>query len=261
MKLLNLRKPPIVEAWVGFRFDPANDTTGWGHPEIENAQVFMQQYEATFPKHAEIFEQRFEVKRGREDTPLKRRTGLPDVLRRSNVSESQFVQVGQDFLSYHLLAPGVDYRGFGSLRTDCLEALRRYNDVFRPKGVLQAEFHVVDVVKLPNGGEETLKFEDFFTVNVSVPPEPFGCVHGFSIQLMLQAATSADEMHIRISRDPAPSRVEVRVHWDQICRNDPPTTEISAIEEKLNVAYNHLNKCFRALFTDRGWGLFEPFED
>lgn len=256
----DLKNAPLAEAWIGFRFDTLL-TGAWE----KRAESYIESFADELPDSDVVVEESFEVGRRTEhgvphSIRGKRR---PVRFRSSNSSKTRSLQVGVDTLSYHILRAPESYPGFTILRTESMEKLKRYLEVFQPAGISQIELHMLDIVEIPTRDAERLRFEDYFNVAVNIPDEPFGAISDFSLRLVMKGALEQDQLQVRFSpwrSDSPKSLVRFRIQWDMISPCVPTSLDLGNVDIRLSQLHSHLRECFRASFTARCWELFGPTE-
>ena len=262
---IELKKPPIVEAWIGFNFEPAPNTTGWDKAGLERVTQFLREHASEFPEQEQFRQESFTVeKRTPDGLPKQGRAESQVVFFRAiDQAKSRAVQIGTNVLSYHLLRASDSYPGFRKLRDDSLDELRCYSERFNPQALTQIELHMIDLVAIPRPSNTNCQIEDYFAISLNIPSEPFGALDDFSIRLQLRGATQEDRLHLHFHLLRAGSNeteFRFRIKWDMACPVQMSVADRSQISARLDSAYQHLFNCFQSMFTERGWKLFEPVE-
>lgn len=257
-----LGKPPIVEAWIAFKFEPAPDAIGWD----AGIGVVKQFFEDLSPKYSDleyVCRESFIVeKRTPQGIPTSGKAERQIVsFRALTEDKTRAVQIAPDVLSYHLLRAGDSYPGFSRLRDDSLGILDRYAERFRPRRITQIELHMIDMVTIPVQANEKCQVEDYFAISLNMPTEPFGSLSDFSIRLQLNGSAPNDVLHLDfrlIRAGSSDGEYRFRIKWDMACPVQFMLTERESVLGRLDDAYRHLFNCFKSMFTKRGWDLFEP---
>ena len=253
----------LVEAWIGFKFEPAVDTTGLDQDLV---RLFFEEVSPEFGDVEVAVEEKLEV--------LERTTlGLPRTIRTvrrpvrfraTDRTKSRIIQVERDLLSYHFLCENGEYAGFDRLRDESLERFAGYSNQFHPAGVLQVELHMLDMIDVPRSPNGDFRVEDYFNVTTAVPEEAFGQVADFSIQLVFAPGFAGDNLQLifaPIASGTAVNLYRFRLQWDVICPCRPLITDSGQISGLLDRLHERLLTCFRSIFTARAWALFEPMEN
>lgn len=263
---IHLNKPPIVEAWIGFTVSLAPDMANWSDRDVfAQAIQFLEDHVAEFPEQEMLRQESFTIeKRAAEGMPKQGRLeSRVSLMRAIDREKSHAIQIAADVFSYHLLRAGDSYPGFTKLRDASLEKLQSYAERFQPQELTQIELHMIDVVAIPRRPDTNCRIEDYFAISVEIPPDPFGTLDDFSIQLQLRGATPEDRLHLHFHLLRAGSNLNefrFRIKWDMACPVKLSLADKEQISARLDSAYKHLFACFQSMFTPQGWQLFEPVE-
>ena len=263
---VHLNKPPIVEAWIGFRVTPAPEMATWDAPEVfAEFSKFLEAHSDEFPEQEMLRHESFTIEK-RSDVGMPKAGRLVSrisLLRAIDREKSRAIQIGPEVFSYHLLRAADSYPGFTKLRDASLEKLQSYADRFRPQGLTQLELHMIDIVSIPRCPDVNCQIEDYFSIAVDIPLDPFGALDDFSIQLQLRGVNPDDRLHLHFHLLRAGSKADefrFRIKWDMACPTQLSFNDTEQITARLDSAYKHLFSCFQSMFTDLGWQLFDPVE-
>jgi uncharacterized protein (TIGR04255 family) len=256
-----LRKAPLVEAWIGFKFGSSGETTGLVQSEV---RLFLEQHCPDFGNIEVAIEEKLEVVERTEQGLPRRIFGArrPVRFRARDGHGTRFIQLEHGLLSYHCLCENGGYSGFESLRDQSLAILSAYSGQFNAAAVLQIELHMLDMVDVPKDPAETFRTEDYFNIGASVPDQ-FGPVSDFLIQLSFAAEAAGNHLQLAlapIASGSADNVYRFRLQWDIVHPCRPLLTDPQQISTVLTAGHEHLLTCFRSVFTTRAWNLFEPIE-
>jgi len=174
------KKPPIVEAWIAFDFEPKADKVAW---DMARAQEFTQQQKERFPKVEVMIRQEYKIEESKGSLPrVVSQERIPEVVRMRDEESTRVLQIADDRLAYNVLEGGPAYPGFETLLAETLEYLDRYRNFFEPAGIREATIHYVDIIVIPTAG--TIEIDHYFNVVRDLPVDPFGYVAGFTTALV-----------------------------------------------------------------------------
>ena len=259
---MKLRNPPIVEAWIDYRFGVGPDLPS--DPAGTAARLLAERFGNELPDIDWVVQDVFRVL---EDDP--RKGGRAEVgqqilsVRAANPTETEFVQMGPDFVSVNFVRPsGGDYPGYTVLRDRSLDLLEIYSAEFRPERLQSFALHNVDRVPIPRGAGG-VRLEDWFHLSLA-PPQGFGASpHGFSLTFRQSTPIPGVEMLFTVRTEEDSSDDEAawfRFGWHLTGAFDAePDRE--TIRGRLDAVHEHLNTAFRATFTERAWSTFDPEAD
>jgi uncharacterized protein (TIGR04255 family) len=255
---MKLDKPPIIQAWVEFRFDLGDERREWGFKE---ASGFLDLFQDVYPEREVAVQHQFQVekvKKNQKPQIVDEKVHLRAV-RAANAEGSRFIQLSSDGFACNFLRTEKGYEGFTALKAEALEKFRAYVEMFRPTRVLDFALHYVDLIVIPFEGRKILNLDDYFTLGITLPDSTFGSFLNFVVQYATQPPGSDDVMEVRLQdeRDPLGVNARFRMDW----RTSGQTgLSLAAPEmgDRLEQAHSRLLDCFRKSFTDEAWRMFEP---
>ncbi|MCE9566468.1 MAG: TIGR04255 family protein [Planctomycetes bacterium] len=253
---MNLNKPPIVEMWVEFLFEP--NPNGLVEPALEFIKGFGDQYQ--------------KVEIAREDTLEFRQyspTELPKVVgrttaishfRASDVEGTRWLHLTPNHLVCNFLRLGERYPGFANLSQDAVEKLKKYVEQCQPVKIRHAAIHYVDVVDVPITGKNEIQLADYFTLGLDLPTDPFGNQLSYLIRTAVKPTDGTGLLEIQLQNEslaPGGAAFRFRLDWHKFCPYDGEI-DPDKISADLKLAHESVMRSFRAVFTERTWKLFEP---
>lgn len=259
---MSLAKPPLVESWMSFRFEPAVGLPPWTR---DRYRVFLDNLSETHPNVEEMARHGIQV-------VASKRGGRPQIkeiveqilaVRARTEDGLRAVQMGPDELVVNYLrGEGQPYPGFPALLDEAMAYCRRYADCYHPLGVLEATLHYVDLVELPIPENRILRSEEYLTLDFRVPEEAFGHFAAFEVKAVVLPPGSKDTVQLEFASIPGrpddPLR-QFRLEWHTASKSSGRMTE-DEVRASLQEAHDRLGVCFRHAFTAKGWALFEPGE-
>jgi uncharacterized protein (TIGR04255 family) len=257
---VSLKKPPLVEVWISFRFEPGIDAPPWSR---ERYTSFLQALGSRYPQTQEMTRRAIRVTATRPSRPPRIKDVVEEVLAVRALTDDglRAVQLAPDELVVNYLhSPSVAYPGFPSLLTEAMEHCARYRECYPSSGVKQVALHYVDLIDIPVPEDRVLRSEDFFNLNIQVPPQEFGGILAFELRLACRPTTGHDSVELLFATEatqPDESVRRFRMEWRTATQADRIMSE-EEIRGGLQAAHDRLEHCFRSAFTPAGWALFEP---
>jgi uncharacterized protein (TIGR04255 family) len=259
---MELGKPPVVEAWIEFRFRVAGEASPW---DETHAELFMKQ----------AYPDSFKIKDyiGHWDLTLQQEAGRPSLtgnrlllerVRACDETGSRFVQAGRDILIYNMLRLDLAWPQYTELRRAALEAYEKYLSFAKPEGLASIGLHYRDVVIVPLKDGEAMNLDDYLLVRPTAP-EVLGNLGGVRMSLTFPAASEAGVLRLGVHDEVVPPEtggaVSARFRFDwHLATEWSKSSEIQAVEAWLDSAHEDILRMFKGCFTDRCWNLFEPEE-
>jgi uncharacterized protein (TIGR04255 family) len=257
--MMKLGKPPIIQAWIEFRFDHPADRPEWGWP---TATAFFDQFQDEYPEREVVVQHRLhiaKVERNQKPQVIDERVHL-EGMRCFRADRSRYLQLTQDTLACNFLRTDVKgYEGYDALKQEALAKLRVYRTFFRPVRLLQFAVQYVDLVRIPfrNG---RIELKDHFTLGHDLPEVTFGPTLNFLVQYSTRPPESKDMLEVRLWSelpDPEGPTGQFRMDWRLM-----GFEELSFAEEvlgpRLDQAHDRLLDCFKKSFTTQAWAAFDP---
>lgn len=261
---MQLRKPPVVETWISFDFNPneGKRESNLATKNLPIVQEYVRQYAAELPKVEAIHEKQIQVQ---ETSP----TDLPKVVshevrlqavRLTNETRSRVLGIGDDQLSYHVLKTDDSYPGYTTVRTEAQQKLEDYVRIFQPSSVKNATLHYLDIIDIPCPAESTIELADYFLLATDLPEQPFGLTLALMSQFHVLCPVDPGPLQLQLQRIPAPAEERVlrfRMEWHKLS-TDMNTLDFAGVWRRLDVAHGYLTECFQASLTQRTITLFDP---
>ena len=262
---MKLGNPPVVEAWVEFRFAVSEEMPPWDEALAES---FLNR----------AFEGRYRLDgyRAATEVVLESTGGRPslkdakliwDRIRAIRTdTEDRYLQVGRGVLICNLIRKQQSWPDFPELRDEALEACLKYCQFFKPKKLLAVAINYRDVVTIPWGGEGQVEIKDYITLYPEVPTSTFGRVGDFRMSCSLETAAKnglltlsmrSERQPVRADQDGLPTGLRIRMDWN-VPSTEPESMDTEVIRGWMMEAHGDLDRVFRSAFTEAGWNLFAP---
>jgi uncharacterized protein (TIGR04255 family) len=146
---MRLGKPPIIQAWIEFKFDHAPDRPEWGW---QAAAAFFDQFQGEYPEREVAVQHQLKiekVERNQKPRVVDEQVQLAGI-RVFRADRGRYLQLSQDSLACNFLRTDArGYEGFDALRQEALAKWRAYMGFFRPTRLLQFAVQYVDLVRIP----------------------------------------------------------------------------------------------------------------
>ena len=162
---MKLGKPPIIQAWVEFRFDHGDDRGEWGFKE---AFAYLDQFQEVYSEREALFQRQFKiekVQRNRNPEIVSHRDQVQAV-RAANTEGSRFIQLTHDGVACNFLRTEKGYEGFSAVKAEALDKFRAYTEMFRPTRMLEFALHYVDLIVIPFEKKTPLDLGEYFTLGI-----------------------------------------------------------------------------------------------
>jgi uncharacterized protein (TIGR04255 family) len=256
---MNLGKPPIVQAWIEFRFDRGADGPEWG---LATASAFFDVIQGSYPEREVLAQHQLKI----EKIEKNQRPRIVDEqvqvvgMRASTSSKNRCIQLFPDVLSCNFArSQSSGYEGFEALKAEALAKFRAYLEFFRPARLMQATIHYVDLVRIPFKDDQ-VELAEYFTFTRDLSDSVFGNTLGFNVQYTTQPPSTKDLLEVRLNNeqsDPEGPTAQFRMEWRQTAFDGLSLTE-DGVSRRLSEMHDMILGCFKKSFTDKGWALFEP---
>lgn len=201
--MMKLGKPPIIQAWIEFRFDHGDERREWGFPE---ASAYLDRFQETYPEREALFQRQFRIEKVQRHRNPEIVPGPVHVqaVRASNREGSRYVQLTRDAVACNFLWTEKGYEGFKALKTESLEKFRAYVEMFQPTRLLEFAVQYVDLVVIPFERDKTLNLGEYFTLGIDLPDAVFGSILNFVVQYTTQPPDTNDALEVRLQDDATP---------------------------------------------------------
>ncbi len=250
---MTLSKPPLVEVWLSFEYEPP---TGGGAWTEDRYRVFLKRIEGTHPNPEEL------IQSGLRRKGAKHAQLVEAVVAVRSFSESgtRAIQLRPNQMVVNYVRTEAEpYPGFVALLDEALVRNRDYRECYNPAGVVAAALHYVDVIEIPVPESGTVQSEEYFTINLRLP-DTFVSVVDFHLATVLRVAETNDVVELVFSSEPFVKGEAVRkfrLEWHASVMGTNRMDE-DELRSGLTIAHDRLYGCFRSVFTAKGWNLFEP---
>lgn len=261
---MQLKRPPVVETWISFDFNPneGKRESNLAKENLPTVQEYVRQYAAALPKLEWAFETQIQFQ---ETSPAE----LPKVVshevrlqavRLTNEARSRVLGIRDDQLSYHVLKTDDGYPGYTTVRTEAQQKLEDYVRIFQPSSVKSATLHYLDVIDIPCPAGGTIELADYFLLATDLPEQPFGLTLALLSQFHVRCPIDPGPLQLQLQRIPARPEervVRFRLEWHKLS-TDMNTLDFAEVWRRLDVAHGYLTECFQASLTQRTIELFDP---
>ncbi len=264
---MKLGKPPVLEAWIEFRFAVNEEMPPWDEALA-----------ASFLSHVSDGRYRPDAYIGRTEFTIENQEGRPNVtdaqvvLERVKAIDAQrqdrYLQLGRGLLICNLVRKQGAWPGFDDLKVESLRAYCQYCNFFKPKKISAAVVHYRNAFGIPWRSDGQVEIRDYLTLYPEVPEGTLGKVADFRLSCSLIDAGATGMLSFSVKRDRLPlsdgkdldAGLRLRVDWN-LTSESFDGIEAVAVEDWLTKAHVELEKAFRSGFTTKGWQLFAPEDE
>lgn len=258
---MRLGKPPVIEAWVEFRFAVDEGVPAWDEATAE--RFFKSHFADAFETKDFVGHYEVEIESAGGRPTIRQGAAVFERARATNADGNRYLQAGRDVLIYNVLRTRAAWPEYGALRDEAMAAYGKYTGFARATSLRSVGLHYRDEVTLPLHGSR-VDLRDYITVYPEVPGDAFGPTSGFVMNLTLPEAVEAGILNLVVRTVPLamPDAKELRLRLDWHLRSEePPSTEPAAVSEWLDRAHGELIHAFVQCFTKAAWQRFDPKED
>ena len=265
---MKLDNPPVVEAWVEFRFGLGEESPPWNEAIAEKflEEALAGSYRSEL--YGGIAEFVLENTGGR--TSLKDSKYSFDRIRAVRTdSDDKYLQVGRGLLVCNLVRKQKAWPKFETLREEALNIIEKYCDFFKPKKLIAAAINYRDIVSIPYPDSQKLDLQEYVRFYPEVSSDIFGQVSNFRMSCSLENAIKSGILTLSMRRGHHPEGTNpdqdnqvllLRMDWNLISTN-LQSIEVEAVRKWLNIAHDDIINVFQRAFTEKGWALFKPAEE
>ncbi len=260
-RMMKLGKPPIIQAWIEFRFDHGDERREWGFKE---ASAYLDRFQESYPEREALFQRQFRIEKVQRHRNPEVVPGPIHVqaVRASNTAGSKYIQLTRDAVACNFLRTETGYEGFDALKAEALEKFRAYVEMYQPTRLLEFAVHYVDLVVIPLGPAKKLDLDEHFTLGINLPDLTFGSILNFVVQCTSRPPDSHDTLEIRLQDESDPLGLSARFRMDwRLSASHELTLAEAEVAARLEQAHDRLVGYFQKSFTDKAWRMFEPIPE
>ena len=257
---MSLKKPPLVEVWMSFRFEPAVGAPTWTR---ERYNTFLESVSEQYPDRQEMARRGIQVAASKRGKKPQVKGIVEQVLAMRAFTEDglRTVQLTPDQLTVNYLrGEGSPYPGFAALLDEAMAHYRRYLECYKPLGTIATALHYVDLLEIPLPPDRIIVSEEYLTLNLQTANNSLGSFLSFDIKTLVKPSDGEGLVQLMFAVEPSredDTYRRFRLEWHT---GSPPGPRMAEDEVRANLqaAHDRLWKCFRQMFTAKGWALFEP---
>lgn len=258
--LVQFKKPPVVEAWIEFRFALTQEDSLWDEDRAKAliATCFPAYSPESFLKYAEIS---VDARTGKAD--FSNVQELFDRIRAFSADKDRCVQARRNVFVFNQLNR-TKWSGYRAMADAATEAAGQYMQFRGFNELTHVSLHYRDVVSIPapNDGKG-IRLTDWFRVYPEVPQETLGTVSAFRFDIQLPELCAESDGRLSIRSLPLAGQEETAfkfsIDW-HVVSADNKVREIEAARGWLDSAHDALRSSFEKAFTLTCLELFEPVE-
>lgn len=183
MKQFKLRKPPVVESWIAFDFEPNPNKVEW---DGKLASELADSLSDRFPHKEYRWRSEIQI-----ETPQPGQLPVSKVSKHTldtihirNEESTRIFQIADDRIVFNQLKADGDWPGFENLLDESLELLTQYNQFFHPSSIKLAALHYVDIVEISPSQDGLVQLDDYFNLVRELNLSPFGLIASYKTEYM-----------------------------------------------------------------------------
>jgi uncharacterized protein (TIGR04255 family) len=260
--MMRLDKPPVVETWIGYRFERRPDSL-----EVfpDSARTFLSAHTSEYPEAEYQVEQQVTIQGG-SPKELPKTIGQKIEISRIksfNVDKTRCIQFSKEHMVYSAVKTAALYPGYETVRDESLALLSEYVQQTDPVHIRSAALFYKDIVEISSPGLRIDNLTAYFQIAPDFSSETFGDTAFFRYQHVFQCPV--DEGPLIQTLQPLPTDLDSAIMkfemtWLKVCEK-LNTLDEGEIRRRLDIVHEYLRRCFRASVTDATWQLFEPQDD
>ena len=253
---MQFNKPPVMEAWIEFRFALSKEAAEWD--EATANDLIKRYFEGfnpeSFSKYAKI---KIDAKTGDPDFSV--RQELFDRVRAFSDAKDYCVQARRDMLVFNQIKKD-RWPGYDCLEKKAFEAVEKYMKFRGLDELVGASLHYRDIVSIPKPTKSGIHIEEWFRIFPEVPEDTFGKMSGFKFTVGLSEAcrNASVVLGIESLRPIQDSDNEYRFLMDWHVTPTISIKDLQAAKEWLDASHRDLRDNFDKTFTEKTLDLFEP---
>jgi uncharacterized protein (TIGR04255 family) len=256
---VGFKKPPVVEAWIEFRFALTQEDSQW---DEDAARSLMKTCFEEFAADRFLKSMSIDVNmRPGQPGP----TATPEFsferVRAFSQSGEHCIQAGRNVFVFNQLKR-TTWLKFDCMRDAALSAVQKYMSFRNLDELTGVSLHYRDVVTIPTGDSSGIEFRDWFHVYPEVPTSSFGSVSAFTFAVQLPSMCERAVAVISIQSLPSMSEEdrELRFSIDWDVSSVDKVEGLESARQWLDSAHEGLHNSFQKAFTAQCLALFEPSE-
>lgn len=250
------KKPPVVEAWIEFKFALTDEASTW---DEEAARKLMRDFYEAY--HAASFLKctQIEVKIKEGKPPFTDTKEFFDRIKAFSPEGDECIQAGRDVLVFNQLRKNA-WRGYEGMRDAAIHAAEKYmtfRDLHELTGIA---LHYRDVVAVPRVGNSGIRLSDWFRIYPEVPEDAFGTVSGFRFTVQLPGLCKGARARLSVQSLPPESEDDTLLKFsiDWHVTSADKVKDIADARDWLDPVHESLRNSFDGAFTPACLELFEP---
>ncbi|MGE5294609.1 MAG: TIGR04255 family protein [Solirubrobacterales bacterium] len=252
---MGFEKPPVVEAWIEFRFALTQEDSRW---DEDAARSLMKRcFEDFIPDRLlQSIEVDVNIAPGQS-----RPTATPEIfferVRAHSPDGNHCIQVGRDTLVFNQLTKG-KWLGYLCMLEGAVSAAQKYVD-FRGFDELTAvSLHYRDIVEIPKTTDSGIELREWFRVYPEVPEDSFGPMAAFRFAIRLPVMCKDVVTVLSVQSVPlvAEANPAFRFALDWHVSSTDKISSLDNAKQWLDAAHGALRGSFEKAFTQKCLELF-----
>lgn len=260
MSIRKYKNPPVVEAWIDFRFEYGEESSDW------NNRVAVD-----FVKCFDKFNQEEHVALIRKEIRMSKRgpffsESAPELqrLKTFNATKNRCLQIEENLLVYNMIRKkDEEWPGFSVLLEEALPCCQKYIDSFHPTN-LRVALHYRDHIVIPFVNDK-IEPKDYFEIYPNVPEDKLGNMVDYSLSLLLTdiCKEGAGRFSVRtepFALDESRPQLPFIIDWDVQSVNPFNCEDLDTCAAWLKSAHEGINRAFEGCLTPKCRSLFDEVQ-
>jgi uncharacterized protein (TIGR04255 family) len=256
---VGFKKPPVVEAWIEFKFALTQEDSKWDEDAARSLMktCFQEFVAGTFLKSMQI---NVDMRPGQSGP-----TATPEVsferVRAFSQGGDHCIQAGRNVFVFNQLRRAT-WLKYECMRDAALSAVQKYMSFRNLDELTGVSLHYRDVVAIPKTDTSGIEFKDWFHVFPEVPKHSFGNVSAFTFAVQLPSMCENAIAILSIQSLPSMGEEdrEFKFSIDWHVSSVDKVEDLEAARQWLDSAHDALHNSFEKAFTPECLALFEPNE-
>ncbi len=256
MSIKKYKNPPVVEAWIDFRFEYGEETSEWNE---KIAVDFVNSFEQ-FNQEEHLALVKKEIKVSEHGPVFSESAPVLQRIKAFNKTKDRCLQIEQSLLVYNMLRKkDVEWPGFPVLLEEALPFCQKYIDTFHPTSV-KTVLHYRDHIVIPFV-EGKIEPRDYFEIYPEVPEDKIGNMVDYSLSLILSGICENGVTRFSVRTEPfgieeSMTKLPFIIDWDIQPVISFNSEDLGACKKWLNLAHIGINKAFEGCLTGKCRALF-----
>ncbi len=248
----NLKKPPVVEAWIEFYFDLSKEEIPW--TEADATTCIKENFPDYIPRDCEYFAKVQVDSHGRSE--FSKIDKYFNRIRAFTKDGQYCIQAGRNVLIFNQINKG-DWPGYEIMQNKAFEVLDKYSNYRHFEKLLNTCLHYRDVINIPRESEE-IELKDYFKIYPHLE-KSFGDFCDLKLELVLPQSCKEGITFFTFFGLPnvggSKGNFKFQIDW-HINPSDDSIKSFETVKKWLSIVHLDLRERFKEMFTNKTMELF-----